>query len=240
MSIQEEQGRLNPSRYSSWNRLVRVTAWVKRFLINSKTPSESRSLGASLSDLELLNAQQHWIRQAQAEVFPGGTKDRRLIQLTPMLDSDGLLRIDGRLKLAKDLPYQTRHPIILPTHHIVTRLIIVDTHQKLGHSTGTEHVLTELRTKFWIVKGRQTVKTIITKCLVCRKKFLAQPEGQKMAPLPTTRLTLPLRAFERNRLRGTVFNETGAWEDSDEEIPLSVYLSSHTCHASRDGLRPRY
>ena len=239
--LSTEQDRLNPSRYSSWRRLVRVTAWVKRFLTNSKTPLESRNLAASLSDRELLFAKQHWVRQAQAEVFPGGTKDQRLIQLTPMLDSDGLLRIDGRLKLAKDLPYQTRHPIILPTHLVVTRLIIVDTHEKLGHSTGAENVLTEFRTKFWIVKGRQTVKTIMTKCLVCRKKFLAQPEGQKMAPLPTTRLTLPLRAFEG--LEPTtpgVLNKTGTWEDSGEEIPLSIYLCSHTCCASRDGLCPRY
>ncbi len=134
-----EQDRLNPSRYSSWNRLVRVTTRVKRFLSNSKTPLESRNLANLLSDCELLDAQRHWIRQAQAEVFPGGTKDQRLIQLTPMLDSDGLLRIDGRLSLAKDMPYQTRHPIILPTHHFVTRLIIVDTHEKLwtqhGHRT---------------------------------------------------------------------------------------------------------
>ena len=79
----------------------------------------------------------------------------------------------------------------------MTRLVIVDAHEKPGNGTGTEYLLTELRSQFWIVKGRLMVRTTVENCPECRRRFLAKPVGQKMAPLPTSRLTLPLRAFER-------------------------------------------
>jgi hypothetical protein len=57
-----------------------------------------------------------------------------------------------------------RHPILLPKDHTVTRLIIKSAHENLGHGSGIEHVLTELRARFWIIKGRRTVRNTIEKC----------------------------------------------------------------------------
>ena len=36
----DQTNRLDPRRYSSWTRLVRVTAWIKRFVKNCKAPPE--------------------------------------------------------------------------------------------------------------------------------------------------------------------------------------------------------
>ena len=98
------------------------------------------------------------------------------------------------------------------------------------HSAGTEHVLTDLRAKFWIIRGRQTVTSIIAKCLVCRRKFLAQPEVQKMAPLPTTRLTLPLRAFGRI---ATDFAGPFLMKQGRGKTRIKRYLCLFTCLATR-------
>lgn len=50
--------------------------------------------------------------------------------------------MDGRLRFADNLPYDTRHPILQPKNHPVTRLVIVYTHEGLGHGSGVEQVLT--------------------------------------------------------------------------------------------------
>ena len=183
-----------------------------------------------LRSTELSDAQTFWLRKAQIESFPSREKDQRLLRFSPLLDKDGLLRLDGRLRLAEDLSYDTRHPVILPKNHPVTRLVIVDAHEKLGHGTGTEHLLTELRSQFWIVKGRLMVRTVVENCPECRRKFLAKPVGQKMAPLPASRLTLPLRAFERigTDFAGPFFTKQGRGKSR-----MKRYLCLFTCLATR-------
>ena len=64
---------------------------------------------------EISEAETFWIKQAQA--FPGGENKGSLIQLNPKTDGDGLIRMDGHLRFADELPYDTRHPILLPKDH---------------------------------------------------------------------------------------------------------------------------
>jgi hypothetical protein len=137
------------------------------------------------------------LKQVQLEAFPDGDQQKSLAQLNPKKDEQGLLRADGRLRNASNIPYNTRHPILLPKDHVVTRLIITDAHENLGHGSGVEHILTELRARFWIVKGRRTVRDFIGKCPGCRRRFSGKPTGQMMAPLPLSRVQCPVRAFER-------------------------------------------
>ena len=113
---------------------------------------------------------------------------------SPKNGDDGLLRMDGRLRLADELSYNTTHPILLPKEHVVTRLITKDAHEELGHGSGVEQVL--LRSRFWIVKGRRAVRSIVESCAQCRRRFSVKTAEQKMAPLPRPRLQ-SLRAFER-------------------------------------------
>ena len=226
----DQTNRLDPKRYSSWTHLVRVTAWIKRFARNCRTPSEFRNMSCILQSTELREAQTFWLRIAQLESFPCGKKDKCLLRFSPLSDKDGLLRLDGRLRLAEDLSYDSRHPVILPKNHPVTRLVIVDTHEKLGHSTGTEHLLAELRSQFWIVKERLMVRKVVENCPECRRRFLAKPVGQKMAPLPTSRLTLPLRAFERI---GTDFAGPFLTKQGRGKYRAKRYLCLFTCLATR-------
>ena len=53
---------------------------------------------------------------------------------------------------------------------------------------GVAETLVQLRSKYWVVKGRQTVK-ILSKCVVC-KKFKGRPYGVPPTPqLPEFRLS---------------------------------------------------
>ena len=186
---------IDPQRYSSFRRPCRVTAWILRFATNVKLPSESRVKENVLSLSEIAHAETYWIKQTQREAFPNAEKDSTLLQLNPRKDDEGLLRMDGRLRLADDLPYDTKHPILLPKKHPVTRLIVMDAHERLGHGTGVELVLTEIRSRFWIVKGRKTVRAIIEACSECRRRF-SMKTAKMMAPLPRPRLE-SLRAFDK-------------------------------------------
>lgn len=53
----------------------------------------------------------------------------RLLNLTPFLDSSGVLRVGGRLEYS-DLTYPVKHPILLCKSHPIAKLIIEYTHKK--------------------------------------------------------------------------------------------------------------
>ena len=49
-----------------------------------------------------------------------------------------------------------------------TKLIILDSHERVLHH-GIETTLSDVRSKFWIVKGRKAVKIVLRKCVTCRR-----------------------------------------------------------------------
>ena len=144
-----------------------MTGWVQRFVTNCRLPRDLRKRDRTLCSTEILNVEKGWIKQAQGEAFPKGEREGCLLRLSSKNGDDGLLRMDGRLRLADELSYNTRHPILLPKEHVVTLLIIKDAHEELGHGSGVEQVLTLLRSRFWIVKGRRAVRNIVESCAQC-------------------------------------------------------------------------
>uniref|UniRef100_A0A1I7V5G2 Integrase catalytic domain-containing protein n=1 Tax=Loa loa TaxID=7209 RepID=A0A1I7V5G2_LOALO len=58
-------------------------------------------------------------------------------------------------------------------HNAVTELLIRQQHEKLCHA-GVVHVLSEMRRKFWISKGRMEMKRVIAGCTGC-KRWTAKP-----------------------------------------------------------------
>lgn len=64
----------------------------------------------------------------------------------------GLWRCGGRLTNA-EIPYTTKHPVLLPRSHPLTTLIVRDAHDRVWHN-GVKETLREIRRKFWIVKGQ--------------------------------------------------------------------------------------
>ena len=94
------------------------------------------------------------------------------------------MRVGGRLKHAP-IPYQAKHPAILPKKHDIVPLILLHLHQRQNHS-GVEHILAELRQRFGI-KVRSALKKISKSCHVCIKHN-AKPDPPLMASLPQSRL----------------------------------------------------
>lgn len=181
-------------KYSSWIRVVRITAWIRRFIHNCRVHTSRRLMGP-LTAPEIKEGEFTWMKNAQAEAFSIElasllknqplAKASRIRDLHPFLDNDGILRIKTRLDNVKTSEY-VRCPILLPADHRCTYLIIDRTHRRLLHS-GVNDTLSELRECFWVIKGRQCVKKVLSRCKVCAR-FKLQPATAPTAPLPTDRV----------------------------------------------------
>ena len=64
--------------------------------------------------------------------------------------------------------------------------MISATHVRLLHA-GVQVTLLDLRSRFWILKGRRTVKKVLQSCLACRRLRLL-PVSVPVAPLPKDRI----------------------------------------------------
>ncbi|XP_064462311.1 uncharacterized protein LOC135372771 [Ornithodoros turicata] len=98
----------------------------------------------------------------------------------------------GRLQFAHEED-SARHPVLLPAKHRLRELLVLDVHRRLHH-TGVQDTLCELRLKYWIVKGLQTVRRVLQTCLQCRRRRLSS-QTAPVAPLPRERVT-PTNQFD--------------------------------------------
>ena len=108
-------------------------------------------------------------------------------QLDLFTDDLGVWRCGGRLT-ESDLPYSAKYPIILPRDHYFTLLVIKQAHSRVLHN-GVKETLTELRAKYWVVKGRSLVKRIISKCVICRRHEGLPYKAPPPPPFPSFRVT---------------------------------------------------
>lgn len=88
---------------------------------------------------------------------------------------------------------EEKHPLILSTDQHISKLIIKDIHQLLGHS-DQNHTLSVLRRKYWITNSNATVRKMISQCSYCRR-LNGRAMEQKMADLPRERIVPDLPPF---------------------------------------------
>ncbi|XP_054724195.1 uncharacterized protein LOC129234242 [Uloborus diversus] len=182
---------LKVNDFSNFKKLLRVTAWVLRFISKSRKLSIEKG---PLSAIELQEAEAMWIKTVQWEVFREEiqrlqknqqiSKSSKIYSLSPYLDETGVLRVRGRLKEAP-LTENEKHPVLLPKSKFA-ELVIFHEHFRVFHS-GVSSTLAQVRKKFWIPKGRQTVKRVISTCLIC-KKYSLKPAKQLTGQLPLERI----------------------------------------------------
>ncbi|XP_071043029.1 uncharacterized protein [Parasteatoda tepidariorum] len=99
---------------------------------------------------------------------------------------ENLIRLGGRLQFVS-LKNEQKHPLLLDGSHPFVHLFIYYTHVKL-HRLGVQIVLSEIRSNFWIIRGREAIKRVFYKCLPC-KLSQASRSQQIEAPLPRDRIT---------------------------------------------------
>ena len=118
---------------------------------------------------------------------------KTLHKLRPCVGRDLILRVEGRLDNAA-LPVDTKHPIILPGKHALTRLVVLHEHANAGHA-GPSYTLMLTRQEFWIIHGISNVKRYLIDCSKCAIAK-AKPVRQLMSDLPSFRVTAANKPFK--------------------------------------------
>ncbi|XP_062700764.1 uncharacterized protein LOC115269619 [Aedes albopictus] len=203
---------LNVSRFSSWLRLQRTTAFVFRYVDNcSRKSNKEHLLLGTLTQDELKRAEELLWKIAQKAAFPeeisilatsqGPPESRHRIvhksssiyKTWPFMDDRGVLRMRGRIGAAPYTPLDAKFPIILPRNHAITFLIVDWFHRRFRHA-NRETIVNEIRQQFEISKLRSLVEKVVRNCVWCRV-VKAMPRPPAMAPLPEIRLTPFVRPF---------------------------------------------
>ena len=163
-------------KFSKFNKLLRVVAYIYRFYHNLKVARTQRKYNVLKVD-EIEFARIKLLKLAQNESFNEEiailrknkqlTKSSKLIALSPFVDDHGLLRVGGRLRNA-DLEFSKRHQILLDYRHPLTSLIITQEHQNLMHC-GPQKLLYSIRTEYWPINAKNLINKIQRKCAVCFK-----------------------------------------------------------------------
>ena len=184
-------------RFSSYTKLMAVTALVFRFIRNyCCTDRKDRKLG-EVTVSELRYASSAWVKAVQQECFGDeiawlkgdrkGVPPSLVRQLKLFLDPKGVLRCKGRIENAL-LPRQVKFPILLPKKHHLTKLVIWKCHKEVLHGLVRE-TLAQVRQRFWIPQGRRVVRSGIRGCVTCLKGDGQPFQGCEPPPLPESRVT---------------------------------------------------
>ena len=188
---------IDVKRYSKETKLYRVTACVLRFIDNLKASlSKANRADGELTTEEIRRAKRLWIMTAQKE-FDNDPNFASTKQNLGVQSVEGIMRCHGRLSNA-ELPEEAKVPILLPREHQLTRLIIQASHERVFHG-GVRPTLAEVRSVYWICKGRSKVKQVIRDCERCKREKAKGYAGAPTASLPEFRVR-PARPFSQTGL----------------------------------------
>ena len=184
------------SRFSSLSRLIRVLAFCRRPLLNTRRRKTGEELLPSfLTSMELADARLIAIRLSQASSFPDEIetlqagrrvpKRSRLSKLNPLLCENKILRVGGRLAHS-NLSFDRKHPPILAQRSALSLLFVRSAHSLCLHGglTLTSSVLMQ---QVWLLGRKDLVKSTIHKCVTCQR-IKPRPAQQLMGDLPADRV----------------------------------------------------
>ena len=205
-------------KFTSLSRLYRVTANVLKFVRRSKkiTVSTNEKYEGRKE------AEKVWLHDCQSYLSQEPNYQTWQTQFGFFKDDSDLIRCGGRLENA-DIPFETKHPLMLSPHHPLCELIIKECHEKVKHN-GVRETLAQFRSKFWVVRARSLIRKVIYQCVVCRKL-----EGQSYGmppppPLPHYRVN-EAQPFQHTGLdfAGPLFIRAGNKESE------KVWICLYTC-----------
>lgn len=179
-------------RVSSWDKLLRIVFYILKFI---------KRVGSCINSVQgLLTAEKFLLSAVQRAHFSEDInllkKDKlpskKLRNLSVFLDEENILRVGGRFSKS-NLPFEIKHPILLPKHDHIVNLIINHYHVMNCH-TGSGLLMSLLRQRYWILDARTVVRANVRKCNSCFRVKPTHPTP-KMADLPTYRVMETTKAF---------------------------------------------
>ncbi|XP_044755059.1 uncharacterized protein LOC123314012 [Coccinella septempunctata] len=150
--------------FSKFSKIVKMVAWIKRFVNNSRKKNTEDSKFLTVDELEV--SRKLVIRFIQEESFES-VEDPKLSSLCPFTDNQGLIRLRTKISDRTDAE-DFRMPFVLPTNHEVVKRLIFEEHMKNNH-VGVQGLMSILRANYWILKSRRTIRYVISSCISCKR-----------------------------------------------------------------------
>ena len=221
---------IDPQRYSKKIQLLRVTALVIRFI--RRIRNQPCAMSTELNADEIIEAEKLWVRGIQTTAFAEEIEcmrtartNVRVKQLSLFFDDDQIIRCDGRISNST-LPDDAKRPMLLPPKHQFTKLIIRECHE-LVHHDGIRETLNCVRGKYWVLRGRESVKGVVRRCVTC-KRFEGKPFAPAKEPaLPSSRVS------EDPPFTNTGIDFAGPLYATTSQEPEKVYICLFTCASTR-------
>ena len=219
-------------RYSTLGKLLRITNYVIKF-IKLRTNNKFAPL----------QSEKYWLKNQQKQHYPlvyealtlnsfeNKFQDSRkfISDLNLFLDENQVIRSRGRLNEQKTDP-RMNNPKLLPPKSSLTRLIIENLNS-VHHHVGVQSTLDLVRKEFWIPQGRQTVKKIVNKCIVCKyniRKAFKYP-GPPPFPLERTHYTRPFQNTEVD-FTGAIKLKDASGNITKYYVCLFTYIATRAVH----------
>ena len=142
-----------------FSKLLRITAFIKRFIYNCL---KARHSGALITK-EIKLAELFWIKVAQIEI------NEEIKEFQLRRDQDEIFRCYGKVSFY--------HPIFIPRRHVLAEKIVEMYHEQTIHG-GVQTTMSKVRERFWIPRLRTLVKSVRYKCSTCKRinaKGLSSP-----------------------------------------------------------------
>ena len=176
---------------NSHYRNVRSVGWWLRFIKsvhNRMTKKKNLALryavvpGVNLTVKEVIAAEEALFYFVQKETLPEADI---ICGIRVKMEVNGPMRVQTKLLYRPDTKNFTQ-PIILPSKHPVVYALIDEEHRTNYHA-GIQFLLSKLREKVWIIRGRATVRGVVRRCVKCRR-FSAKPGVTPPVALPVDRV----------------------------------------------------
>ena len=221
---------VNIEKYNSLACLVHITAYVLRFITRLK---QSQGNQTDLTVQETHNAKLSLVKSVQAKMFANeleclrtNRKNVLVRQLKLFVDDYGVLRCGGRFQNA-NLNYDQKFPMLLPTKHHLTKLIVLESHALMLHS-GVNGTITHIRQTYWICKIRQVVRSILRACRRCLTIIGKPYPMPPIPPLPSCRIQeTPPFTVTGVDFTGTLYYKTS--ESKLNKAYVCLFICAITC-----------
>ena len=162
---------INIEYFSNLITLFHLSVGVLRFVTNLKKKRSSRKLNflnRFISTSEIRFVKLLWIQDNQAKLENSDNFNNLKYSLHLQKNSNDIYRSSSRISNAKSLSYDAKNPIILCRNHRLTEMIVWDAHNRIKH-LGERQTLAEIRSCYWIPRGKSFVKKVLHRCITCKR-----------------------------------------------------------------------
>ena len=155
--------------FGKLSKLLNVTSYVYRFVRNFKVRlgRNCQQIVGELMLEEIQRSKPKRVQYEQAIIKQEKDIEKLKLSLNLFEDSDNILRLKSRNAQNDEITFSSKLPILLRHDSYLTKLVIYNFH-KCVHHNGTEAKLNRLRTKYWVIRGVQSVKRVLKECTVCK------------------------------------------------------------------------